>query len=561
MPLGVLAGAVPADIAGHVFFQSLSMTDADVGFGGDSMIWRLDLAGEGVTATSRILRTTDYLMYEAFADTPFAFHARGMARAGPLGMQNQTNTALVPMAGNRLIATIDAGRPWEFDPATLEPLTPVGALTEYRPVLELPRGVNEPLCPLTITSAHPPYDAHTGEYYGIAASIVPFANFVNILLWDGSGAMRSIPVVGRDGRPIYISQTAHQMCVTRDHVLILDAAITLEGGKLLDDPRSTAAGQVNAPRDSSHIFIIRRDHLRAATGGVVATMADVPRESGHMFVDYAGTPGRVVVHLPHTPAMDTGEWIMPYDRHAHSDTPVDAALHGCISPVSYDRGVIGRYDIDVATGAILDSTTITGDWTWGTGGLTARNPLTPDDTLGDLFHANSGFPTDLAVARVRNVFDTYRHRQVPLDDMPWAGIPSSLVRVDHDAGTVADAFGFPGDRFCWTITFAPRRGAATGSADGYIVAVVYSDDRTTESSGREVWIFDAAHLSSGPVTILGHAQLDIPLALHSVWLDSTVSSRPDYRVDVEAELTDRADSWRFDPVVAGTIRNEVLPHY
>ncbi len=559
LPLTVVGGALPADLAGHVLFQSLSMGPNDVGFGGDSMIWRIDLDAAGAVATSRLLRTADYLMYEAFADTPFAFHGRGMARAGPLGMQNQTNTAIVPLGGNRLIATIDAGRPWEFDPATLEPITPLGRLDDYRPVVEFPRGFNEPLCPLTITSAHPPYDARTGEYYGLAASIVPLANFCDIVLWDGEGSLRSVPVVRRDGRPIHISQTAHQMCVTRDHLVILDAAITLEGGKLLNDPRSSAAGEVTAPRDSSHVFIIGRDDLRSARGAVVAAMADIPRESGHMMVDYSSSRGRLVVHLPHTPAMDVGEWTMPYDRHPHSGAAVPEALVGCISPVGYDAGVVGRYEIDATTGRILDQHTFTSEWTWGTGALTARNPLTPDDTLGDVFHANSGFPTDLAVGRVAGVFRDYRHRLVAADELPWAGVPSSLVRVDHDAGDIADAFAFPGDRFCWTVTFVPRNGTATGSADGYVVAVVFSDHVGPDTSGRELWIFDAARLSTGPLARLGHPRLAIPLTLHSTWLDSTASSRPDYRVDIEGELAARAATWRFDPLVADVLRTEVLP--
>ena len=84
----------------------------------------------------------------------------------------------------------------------------------------------------------------------------------------------------------------------------------------------------------------------------------------------------------------------------------------------------------------------------------------------------------------------------------------------------------------------------------------------TSGSGRaDVWVFDAAALSDGPVAKLGHPALQVPITLHSTWLESTRSTRPDYRVDVASELLDRAETWRFDPEVLSVLRNDVLPAY
>ena len=44
--LEVLSGQMPADLSGHVFFQSLSLGPDDAGFSGDGLIWRVDLGGE-----------------------------------------------------------------------------------------------------------------------------------------------------------------------------------------------------------------------------------------------------------------------------------------------------------------------------------------------------------------------------------------------------------------------------------------------------------------------------------------------------------------------------------
>jgi carotenoid cleavage dioxygenase-like enzyme len=560
LALSVLDGELPDDLAGHVFFQSLALGPSDAGLSGDPLIWRLDLDGPTPRITSKLLRTTDYLLGQAFADTPYRFESRGMMRLGPLGLQDQPNTAFVRLEGNRLFATVDGGRPWEFDPATLAPISPLGGLDDYRPMTE-PSAVNTPLCPMTITSAHPPYDPETGEYYGVSLSTIPGTSFVEILCWSGEGAITRVPLLTPDRKPLLISQNAHQICVTRDHLVILDAAGTIELAKLSNPPNSVAAGEAVAPRPDSHLFIVNRSDLRRATGAVIARQAVVPREAGHFMVDYDSTPSRLVVHVPHTSASDFAEWVQPYDTHPDTGEAVRKDLVNAVTPVCYDAGVVGRYEIDVTTGAVIDQAIFHDDWTWGSGGLTARNPNTPTDTLGDQFHANSGFPTDLAVQRVYSGFTDYPHRLVDTDQLPWEGIPSSLVRIDHDAGRVADGYWFPGDRFAWTPTFVPRNGTARGSTDGYIVIVVFSDEITEESAGTELWVFDAAALADGPVAKLGRPDLAVPMTLHSVWLDSLTSHRPDERIDVATELLERADTWQSDPQVPDIVRADVLPAY
>lgn len=561
-PLQILAGELPTDLAGHVFIQSLALGETDAGLSGDPLIWRIDLNGNQPRITSRILRTTDYLLGQAVAGTAFAFEPRGVMRLGPLGLQNQPNTAFVLMDGNRFFATVDGGRPWELDPKTLNPISPLGRLDDYRS-LGSATGLNDPLCPMVITSAHPPYDPETGEYYGVAMSIagVPGAGFFEVLCWSGNGAISRVPLVLADGQPLLISQNAHQLCVTRHHLVILDAAGTIEPGKLSSPPNSEAAGIAVAPNPDSHLYIVSREDLRRNSRAVRARRVVIPREAGHFMVDYDSSPSRLVVHVPHTSASDFAEWVQPYDVHPSTQQPVRKELVNAITPVCYDAGVIGRYEIDAETGDVLVERIFYNDWTWGSGGLTTRNPRTSNSTLGDVYHANSGFPTDLAVERVYSGFTDHPHRLTDVTALPWDGVPSNLARVDHDRGVVVDGYWFSGDRFGWTPTFVPRNGTGTGSTDGYIVSVVYSDDSSEDSAGTEIWIFDAARLSSGPVARLGRADLAIPLTLHSVWLDSLEVTRPGYYVDAASELTVRADTWVDAPEVAATLRLDVLPEY
>ena len=194
-----------------------------------------------------------------------------MMRMGPLGIENQVNTALVQLDGNRVIATIDAGRPWELDPATLRPVGPLGSLGDYRPMADW-TALNRPLCPLTATTAHPPYDASTGEYYGMALSILPFPGtaFAEVLCGDGDGSLRRVALRTPQGAPLSITQSAHQLCCTRHHLVIVDAGATIEFAKLFNPPRSRAAGAVTPPRPDTSVYIVDRDALRSGAPTAVA---------------------------------------------------------------------------------------------------------------------------------------------------------------------------------------------------------------------------------------------------------------------------------------------------
>ena len=560
VPLEVLEGALPDDLAGHVLFQSLSLLPSDAGFSGDALIWRVDLDG-APRASSRLLRTTDHLLSAAVADGPLRFESHGMMRMGPLGIENQVNTALVQLEGNRVLATIDAGRPWELDPATLRPIGPWGALDAYRPMADSPT-FNRPLCPLALTTAHPPYDAATGEYYGVTSSILPLPGsaFTEVLCGDGDGVLRRVALRTPEGAPLAISQSTHQICCTRHHLVIVDAGATIEFAKLFNPPRSWAAGTATPPRPDTHVYVVDRAALRSGARTAVARRIVIAREVGHLMADYDSTPDRLVLHVPHAPSMDFAEWVMPYDRHPHTGEPVRPELVDVPAVLAYDVGVVARYEIDTRTATVLDVQAFTDDRLWGAGGLTARNPRSPLSTVGEVFHANAGFPTDLAVHRAFTGFRDHPHRLVPADEMPWEGVPSCLVRIDHDAGRIVDQYFYPGDRFGWTPTFVPRRGSATGAADGYVVCVVYGA-RAERTSGVELWLFDATDLSGGPLARLGAPSLQIPMTLHSLWLESLHTTRPDPTVDPGEELLRRARTWQTERGLVPLVRDEVLPAY
>lgn len=187
LALTLLEGAVPPGLYGHLFVLSPVGTvdsggapypngnDRPTVINGDGMVWRFDLAPAGgglPTATSRIIEPPDYRWDELTKNgSPLAFAGfvdLGMLRASPLlGTRNFANTAFVPMPGKdpgdptRLICAYDAGPPVEIDPASLETLGVVGTSWDAEALDGL-----VPFPPI-LSTAHPYYDAHTGELFSV----------------------------------------------------------------------------------------------------------------------------------------------------------------------------------------------------------------------------------------------------------------------------------------------------------------------------------------------------------------------------------------------------------
>ena len=81
-----------------------------------------------------------------------------------------------------------------------------------------------------------------------------------------------------------------------------------------------------------------------------------------------------------------------------------------------------------------------------------------------------------------------------------------------------------------SISFIPKDGG--GKDEGYIYCVVVSDDdQTANSSGDEFWIFDAQNLAQGPICRVGHPDLNMPLTLHSLHVDS-LPSGDSYQISI-----------------------------
>lgn len=198
--LTTIEGEIPKDLSGFVYINSGAGTVNSGGlpyqkklpngemnqeFGspvinGDGYMYRFDLTETGkVKLKTNILKTPCFYADRASspqlsgADNPWAkiaFKNKGIARMSmKLGTRNQLNTAITPFrkpgdSQSRLLATFDAGRPFEFDPKTLELITPIGENKFWR--AGTPPFLVNPF-PMILTSAHPVYDPETQEVFSV----------------------------------------------------------------------------------------------------------------------------------------------------------------------------------------------------------------------------------------------------------------------------------------------------------------------------------------------------------------------------------------------------------
>ena len=108
--------------------------------------------------------------------------------------------------------------------------------------------------------------------------------------------------------------------------------------------------------------------------------------------------------------------------------------------------------------------------------------------------------------------------------------------------------------------FVPRYNSV-GPTDGYIVATVVSDDKTTVgSSGDEIWILDAANLSKGPITRLGHPALNLGFTIHTTWTESAgPRTSSNYMITAREDYDDIVQG--MDAEVVKMFEEEIYPRF
>ena len=425
--------------------------------------------------------------------------------------------------------TSDASRPWELDPESLEMVTPLGRQEEWSTALpSWIEGLTNWPFPLVMSTAHPGWDHEEEELYTVAygMSVLGSTTYTHLVRWDGRSDLDVFELVDEEGQVVEITQSVHQLCVTRDHVIINDTAFVVELEKAWDD----SAMREQAP--DSILYVIRKDDLRGGSGQVTARTVLIPRESAHFLVDYDDSDG-IVMHLSHNPGADPSEVLQEGDVRADTGVEVSSDLLGLIVAPT-DLGCLGRYVLDTSTYTVRESTVAYDEAFWGGPALvTWRGSETPE-AHAKLWWASLGLNGETRVQRVEDAYADHPYREVALDDLPEAA--PQLCCVDATTLEVLDVYAAPAGRLLLSPIFVPRDGGR-GEDDGYIVATMISDDEDTAgSSGDEIWIFDARDLAQGPLVRLGHTELDLPFTLHTTWMPSVQARTASYGVSLRDDL-------------------------
>lgn len=535
----------------------------------------------------------------------------------------------------RMFLAYDAGRPMELDPLTLDLLGPVGRRHEWRPealpfapfpvylspahpswdgrtgelfMLNYGRGVRNFAATIPLVQLLTRVPPRLARAFERISQIVGFDaaydwlhrrvergttqldrrvehvfdayfpsvpdTFTDLLRWNGEGRLERWRLVLPDEREVAITQSVHQLAVTRNYVVVLHTAFKLGFAAAFNDPvphtdlveRLAHAALTRPQLPTTTFYIVPRAALadpnppRGDDGvpTVVCRQVDIPVEADHFLADYDDTDERIVLHVGHSPATDLGEWIRPYDESAW-DAYIDPELHGMLAVGAMDVGRFGRYVVHGKTGLVEHARTcLDHRLTWGISlyagqGMNTERPA--PEHIEHLYWCTVGFYPELLTQPVFELYRDYPHRIVPCESilaMRADGRPSTILRLDTHDLRIGDSYALPMGSIVGSMQFVPREAAgAGGDTDGYLVGTVYTPSRT------ELWILDASDLARGPICKLAADAFEVGFSLHTAWLAALEPSRSTYKVTAEEELGHSI----ADPVLRAAFEQHLYPRF
>lgn len=404
---------LPPDLQGYVFIVGALFQDEEkpLEYGtpvytGDGMMYRLGFEQGKAFLKTRITKTPCYYADLAIAGathqaiwepkTEFAKRNKvfsyfaAFRNGGPsrysvvLGGRNQLNTAFMKV-GNRLFVTIDAGRPYEVDPDSLELLAPVGKTSEWLGILPI---VSKSLTyfngsypfDIYINSAHPVADLKNNKeffttnystgYNGLYQKQFnwmmdrlndflcnnfdikdQFGRFTDLIRYQlESGKMERWRLVLTDSssqvEPVIVEQSLHQIAITEDFLVFADIAFKMEFSQIFAPfifgflkftfvPKELRAWIYStflkgiSPLPYGIIYIVKRSDLDKYTSCTTsekprflpAKRVILPREISHFAADYANPDSKITLHIGHSNGWDVTECITDCDRPIPGKSP------------------------------------------------------------------------------------------------------------------------------------------------------------------------------------------------------------------------------------------------
>ena len=378
--LRVVEGHWPSDVEGAVFVVGPDKR----GPGGHwlvehGLLQKVDLVPDRdgrIVVRHRSIRTPVARLRRRL---PWLFKRLEFMELSPFGVSNLANTNVQGIDG-RLFVGYDAGRPVEVDPETLAFVTFVGHNDEW---LQAAPGVLEPLCAV---AAHPAPDLDERALWFVNYSQVALPGDPKetwIARWGLDGPIRRWRVEGMSA-----FDSIHDIKATANHLVFTDLPFVVEPGTFTGAPREQ--------RNQEHttMWIVAKDELhRTPPGGSVGCLeVRLPIPTGHVYADHDEVDGRLRVVVQHVPLGDLLLSMTPTTIDHRNQAPIDPAYEGLIA-LAVQPSVIGRYEIDLATGEVHDAElAMDVDRAWG-GILPTTDTYSPAARAHqrNLWYAGAGF--------------------------------------------------------------------------------------------------------------------------------------------------------------------------
>ena len=551
--LQVLDGNIPADIHGHGFVLE-GMTDRDNTYvkSGKGAINRLDFSPEGVSWSRSLIKTPSVRAAEELEGSKHGFKPLGkmVYSSQTLGYMNTSNTSAMTIQDGRMILTFEGGAHWEFDPKSLELITPIGKPSEWKSSITGIMGAfgGGKLFDQVRTTAHPYFDKNTDELwtlnYATKLNIfgIPLGQpFTRLLRFNGKDKLDAFDVVdATSGRNVALTNTSHSFLVTENHIGIVDTPAVVEGEIFVGMNKTRAQ-----PAHTIVWWVKRQDLIDLESGQKVkAHRLVLDREYIDLLVNFKEDNDEITIYSGSIQSYDQSEFLK--ERLKERDTlhldgkPCRGDLLGLNSGPN-DCGGFMRTKVKVTElGAeILDDTSAVMDpkLTWGIDFPAYLGNYKNPDHFDYMYWNTVGFHPDQVLSHLVELYKNQPFRNVPVDKLPTEAIPPAVIGVDCNTMEIADYYMLPEGCALTSLQFIPKKGNISEMKQGYLFCFVHRDDGydSQKSSGQEIWIFDGENLSAGPVCKLGHTQLNVATTLHSTWTPQMLERLSLYKVDLYSE--------------------------
>jgi carotenoid cleavage dioxygenase-like enzyme len=408
---------------------------------------------------------------------------------------------------------------------------------------------------------------------GVYKDIFGMENAVYLLRWTGSGPLEKWRVLNEKGEDLYIAQCMHQTNISKDYIVLVDSSVKFTLDIMFSDPFPKAPWldellrwiTTNTMLPETPLYIINRKDLLPESKTITAKSFTIPLETVHYSMDYDNTDNLITLHTAHNTASCAAEWIRPYDTLAvDPHKPVHKNTISLMTCGEMDIGRIGKFIVDGETGKIVEQYVVhskgfdgenalaTKAHTWAVGLNTYRNIISAEKPVNKIrknYWQSYGLDKRMLTHFIWRLYKNYKNRIIPADELleyTRHGVPFCLFREDVETMDIDNDFWlFQMNENLRSVQFVPRNrpnGIPEGvdpDMDGYILCSMVNGspdlDNDLDEYSREIWFFDAAELSKGPVCKLQHPDLQFAFTIHSAWSPDCESSNTSYNIPVRED--------------------------